>query len=404
MVSAVSRQLVNRQLNRVLLRNARIAPFARATRFYSSKYAQESENAKRHKMGLLIAGVAVAGAIVFVTPPQWKKYFRAAKKVDEVAESKEDPVSEAAEEVSESVQESTEEPQQSQEKENADVGNEQAQDESASSGDSEAKKAHDEFADQNEASEKDSAPMGESADADQTPKDETVAEKTENSKSESSESDQSEQDILSSDLEETMETVSEADKELHQITDNTVLSSEEDKTPKAEELKSTSPSGNDEEPKKEDDSSKTIHSLNSEKDMEAVEEEVKQESAYNPDTGEINWDCPCLGGMAHGPCGEEFKAAFSCFVYSEAEPKGIDCVEKFQHMQDCFRRYPEHYAEQLADPADDENVDHEKNLSEGKDTGVDSTPPKDEADLKTEKEKKIEENASPDEDTASKKD
>ena len=25
---------------------------------------------------------------------------------------------------------------------------------------------------------------------------------------------------------------------------------------------------------------------------------------------EINWDCPCLGGMAHGPCGEEFKAAF----------------------------------------------------------------------------------------------
>ncbi|QLG71654.1 hypothetical protein HG535_0B07000 [Zygotorulaspora mrakii] len=79
------------------------------------------------------------------------------------------------------------------------------------------------------------------------------------------------------------------------------------------------------------------------------DKEASQEGAYNPDTGEINWDCPCLGGMAHGPCGEEFKDAFSCFVYSEAEPKGIDCVEKFQNMQDCFRKHPEHYAEQIKD-------------------------------------------------------
>lgn len=78
-----------------------------------------------------------------------------------------------------------------------------------------------------------------------------------------------------------------------------------------------------------------------------TQREVENEGAYNPETGEINWDCPCLGGMAHGPCGEEFKEAFSCFIYSEADPKGIDCIEKFQHMQDCFRKYPEHYAEQL---------------------------------------------------------
>jgi mitochondrial intermembrane space import and assembly protein 40 len=56
-----------------------------------------------------------------------------------------------------------------------------------------------------------------------------------------------------------------------------------------------------------------------------------KQAAFNPETGEINWDCPCLGGMAHGPCGEEFKAAFSCFVYSEEEPKGMDCIEKFQY-------------------------------------------------------------------------
>jgi intermembrane space import and assembly protein 40 len=68
-------------------------------------------------------------------------------------------------------------------------------------------------------------------------------------------------------------------------------------------------------------------------------------AAYNPETGEIDWDCPCLGGMAHGPCGMQFREAFSCFVFSEQEPKGIDCVEKFKAMQDCFREHPDVYAE-----------------------------------------------------------
>ena len=36
--------------------------------------------------------------------------------------------------------------------------------------------------------------------------------------------------------------------------------------------------------------------------------------------------------MAHGSCGEEFKAAFSCFVYSNEEPKGMDCIDKFQYV------------------------------------------------------------------------
>ncbi|KAJ5585809.1 hypothetical protein N7450_005596 [Penicillium hetheringtonii] len=82
---------------------------------------------------------------------------------------------------------------------------------------------------------------------------------------------------------------------------------------------------------------------------EQLEEEAGQQAAFNPETGEINWDCPCLGGMAHGPCGEEFKAAFSCFVYSEEEPKGIDCIEKFQGMQNCFRAHPDIYGAELED-------------------------------------------------------
>lgn len=64
--------------------------------------------------------------------------------------------------------------------------------------------------------------------------------------------------------------------------------------------------------------------------LEGLEEEAGQQGAFNPETGEINWDCPCLGGMASGPCGEEFKAAFSCFVYSNEEPKGVECIDKFK--------------------------------------------------------------------------
>lgn len=87
-----------------------------------------------------------------------------------------------------------------------------------------------------------------------------------------------------------------------------------------------------------------------------LEEEADSEGAFNPVTGEINWDCPCLGGMAYGPCGEEFRSAFSCFVYSNEDPKGMDCVDKFQRMQDCFRAHPEVYKGELED---DEELDAE---------------------------------------------
>lgn len=60
--------------------------------------------------------------------------------------------------------------------------------------------------------------------------------------------------------------------------------------------------------------------------------------------------------MAQGPCGEQFKAAFSCFVYSEAEPKGVDCVEKFKNMQDCFREHPDVYGDEIDDDDEEDNV------------------------------------------------
>lgn len=105
-------------------------------------------------------------------------------------------------------------------------------------------------------------------------------------------------------------------------------------------------------------------------DGASSEESGASGGAYNPVTGEINWDCPCLGGMAHGPCGPEFREAFSCFVFSEDEPKGINCVEKFKHMQDCFRAHPEVYADEIMND-DDEG---EEALPVTETTGLSSTP------------------------------
>lgn len=67
-------------------------------------------------------------------------------------------------------------------------------------------------------------------------------------------------------------------------------------------------------------------------------------TALLPD-GDIDWECPCLQGMAQGPCGIQFKAAFSCFVKSKAEPRASDCVEQFYKMQECLTKHPDIYGE-----------------------------------------------------------
>ncbi|XP_077983785.1 mitochondrial intermembrane space import and assembly protein 40-B-like [Glandiceps talaboti] len=76
--------------------------------------------------------------------------------------------------------------------------------------------------------------------------------------------------------------------------------------------------------------------------------------------GDINWNCPCLGGMATGPCGDEFKEAFSCFHYSSAEIKGSDCIDQFRTMQECMREYPELYPEK--EDEDEKKKDEETTL------------------------------------------
>ncbi|XP_022130295.2 mitochondrial intermembrane space import and assembly protein 40-B [Pieris rapae] len=84
--------------------------------------------------------------------------------------------------------------------------------------------------------------------------------------------------------------------------------------------------------------------------------------------GSINWGCPCLGGMATGPCGTQFRDAFSCFHYSEAEPKGSDCYEKFSVMQECMAQYPELYGKD-----DDDDDELAAAMEESAATSEDST-------------------------------
>ncbi|ESO07209.1 hypothetical protein HELRODRAFT_170520 [Helobdella robusta] len=90
--------------------------------------------------------------------------------------------------------------------------------------------------------------------------------------------------------------------------------------------------------------------------------EYEGEPGLIGENGEINWNCPCLGGMATGPCGYEFRNAFSCVKNSTADPKGADCFEHFQKMQDCFVKYPKLYGSENEDLSVDD-IDDEKGNS-----------------------------------------
>ena len=61
-----------------------------------------------------------------------------------------------------------------------------------------------------------------------------------------------------------------------------------------------------------------------------------------------------------GPCGMEFREAFSCFHYSTEEPKGKDCLPKFAEMQECMKQYPELYEEKKTDKEEEKDEDKEK--------------------------------------------
>lgn len=72
-------------------------------------------------------------------------------------------------------------------------------------------------------------------------------------------------------------------------------------------------------------------------------------------------NCPCIAAMKDGPCGDSFIAAYRCFLESETEPKGMDCMEQFTGMQGCMSEHPEAYA---TDDDDDPFAAPDKSTSE----------------------------------------
>ena len=82
------------------------------------------------------------------------------------------------------------------------------------------------------------------------------------------------------------------------------------------------------------------------------------------ENGQINWNCPCLGGMASGPCGYQFREAFSCFHYSSAETKGSDCIEKFAEMQECMNQFPNLYPNNTYDDTEESDELIQQKLSQ----------------------------------------
>ncbi|KAJ1654371.1 Oxidoreductase [Dispira simplex] len=86
----------------------------------------------------------------------------------------------------------------------------------------------------------------------------------------------------------------------------------------------------------------------------------KPDRPVDPVTGEINWDCPCMQGYVHGPCGEAFRTAYSCYIEASSETGAMDqCAEKFVTMQGCFEKFPEFYADDKTE--DDDKAEEDNN-------------------------------------------
>ncbi|CAK8689338.1 mitochondrial intermembrane space import and assembly protein 40-like [Clavelina lepadiformis] len=61
--------------------------------------------------------------------------------------------------------------------------------------------------------------------------------------------------------------------------------------------------------------------------------------------GEINWDCPCLGNLPNGPCGQNFRDAFSCWVENRNDEATFaeKCWDNFTKWEGCISEHRDIY-------------------------------------------------------------
>merc|ERR1712150_99403 len=63
--------------------------------------------------------------------------------------------------------------------------------------------------------------------------------------------------------------------------------------------------------------------------------------------GRPNFDCPCIGSLPHGPCGEFFKNSFRCWAKYKDESDSVnffqECQPLFIQWTECFEKYAGFY-------------------------------------------------------------
>ncbi len=78
-----------------------------------------------------------------------------------------------------------------------------------------------------------------------------------------------------------------------------------------------------------------------------------------------------MGGRPSGPCGYEFKEAFTCWHNEsrQEEPNFPNCVEQFYKLQKCEAQYPDVYGVMTPEEEEEEikeiEEDFNDNLTDG---------------------------------------
>lgn len=92
------------------------------------------------------------------------------------------------------------------------------------------------------------------------------------------------------------------------------------------------------------------------------------DEAVDPITGNINWECPCMGENPTGICGELFKSAFRCYVkhYQNQADDGLplECITSFQRLTECQESHPQLNVTEVTPESEDCGLCPEQDMME----------------------------------------
>ncbi|XP_061166320.1 mitochondrial intermembrane space import and assembly protein 40-like [Saccostrea echinata] len=90
--------------------------------------------------------------------------------------------------------------------------------------------------------------------------------------------------------------------------------------------------------------------------------------------GDLNFGCPCVGGLHAGPCGYEMREFLSCNYYNskdKEDPRGQGCDEKLDTMMSCIQKHADYYREKMS--GDDEEEEDPFTITENEEEEVSSS-------------------------------